>query len=95
MLLLLSAALPSFLPPAQASAVPAAAAIDTAAAPAVLLAREYDDTVDPRAYWVSEKLDGVRAIWDGKTLRFRSGRPIHAPAWFTAGLPAHPLDGEL
>ena len=44
---------------------------------------------------VSEKLDGVRAIWDGQVLRFRSGRTINAPAWFIAGLPKQPLDGEL
>jgi DNA ligase-1 len=63
--------------------------------PAVLLARDFNDAIDPRDYWISEKLDGVRALWDGKALRFRSGRLIHAPAWFTAALPAHPLDGEL
>ena len=44
---------------------------------------------------MSEKLDGVRALWDGTNLRFRSGRLIHAPAWFTAPLPTHALDGEL
>ncbi len=45
---------------------------------------------------MSEKLDGVRALWDGTTLRFRSGRTVAAPAWFTAKLPAStPLDGEL
>lgn len=64
-------------------------------APAVLLAQDFSDAADPAAYLVSEKLDGVRALWDGKTLRFRSGRTIHAPAWFTASLPPHPLDGEL
>jgi len=63
--------------------------------PAALLARDYTDAIDPRDYWVSEKLDGVRALWDGKLLHFRSGRVIHAPAWFTAGFPAHALDGEL
>ncbi|HEY4541017.1 MAG TPA: DNA ligase [Noviherbaspirillum sp.] len=66
-----------------------------APAPAVLLAQDYSSAVDPGHYWVSEKLDGVRALWDGRTLRFRSGREIHAPAWFTAGFPAHALDGEL
>ena len=40
-------------------------------------------------------VDGVRALWDGASLRFRSGRPIAAPAWFLAGLPAVALDGEL
>ncbi len=59
------------------------------------LAREAPDDVDPQGFLVSEKLDGVRALWDGQTLRFRSGRPIAAPAWFTQGLPAHALDGEL
>ena len=50
---------------------------------------------DPAGYLVSEKLDGVRAFWDGRVLRFRSGRQIAAPAWFTAALPSTPLDGEL
>ena len=63
--------------------------------PAILLANVYRGQVDPGLYLVSEKLDGVRAIWDGKVLSFRSGRPIHAPDWFVAGLPQQPLDGEL
>lgn len=64
-------------------------------APALLLALNYSNKFDPGAYLVSEKLDGVRAVWDGRQLRFRSGRIIHAPAWFTAGFPKHALDGEL
>ncbi len=58
-------------------------------------ASNWDVQLDPSLYLVSEKLDGVRAIWDGAALRFRSGRPIAAPAWFLAGLPAQALDGEL
>lgn len=58
-------------------------------------ASDWDAQLDPSLYLVSEKLDGVRAIWDGAALRFRSGRPIAAPAWFLAGLPAQALDGEL
>jgi DNA ligase-1 len=50
---------------------------------------------DPNPYLVSEKFDGVRAFWDGQSLRFRSGLPIAAPDWFIAGLPKTPLDGEL
>lgn len=61
----------------------------------LLLAQNYSDKFDPSNYLASEKLDGVRALWDGKQLRFRSGRAIHAPAWFTAGFPNHALDGEL
>lgn len=67
----------------------------TGSAPAILLAQNYSDKYDPADYLLSEKLDGVRALWDGKNLRFRSGRMIHAPAWFTAALPSHALDGEL
>lgn len=62
--------------------------------PGMVLAERYAHE-EPVNYWVSEKLDGVRAYWDGRQLRFRSGRPIPAPEWFTAVLPEHPLDGEL
>lgn len=66
-----------------------------AEAPAILLAEVYRNQVDVTKYLVSEKLDGVRAIWDGQTLRFRSGKAINAPIWFIAGLPKRALDGEL
>ena len=65
------------------------------AADGVLLAKSAPANIDPAGYLVSEKLDGVRALWDGKVLRFRSGRLIATPAWFTAKLPETPLDGEL
>lgn len=61
----------------------------------VMLATPWPIQRDPSDYWVSEKLDGVRALWDGQALRFRSGRPIAAPSWFTAALPPEALDGEL
>ena len=63
--------------------------------PDLLLARQYRAGVDVSAYWVSEKLDGVRAIWDGRQLRFRSGNRVPAPGWFIEALPEQPLDGEL
>jgi DNA ligase-1 len=86
-LLLLSAALP--LP------VRAVATNSEYAAPALLLAQNYSAKFDPSLYLLSEKLDGVRAYWDGSNLRFRSGRLIYAPPWFSAALPAQALDGEL
>ena len=61
----------------------------------VLLAVNAPVHFDPSKYLISEKLDGVRALWDGITLRFRSGRTIAAPVWFLAKLPKTPLDGEL
>lgn len=65
------------------------------AAPEILLANVYRNEIDPAPYLVSEKLDGVRAIWDGQSLKTRSGRLIKAPAWFVDALPAMALDGEL
>lgn len=59
------------------------------------LAMEAEPGMDPTGWLVSEKLDGVRALWDGAQLRFRSGRLIAAPAWFLAALPPAALDGEL
>ncbi len=66
---------------------------DSAAEP--LLATVYGPHIDPACYLVSEKYDGVRGLWDGQTLRFRSGRTVPAPRWFTEQLPRLPLDGEL
>ena len=63
--------------------------------PALLLANIWQENLDVRDYWVSEKLDGVRAYWNGEKLVSRSGYVIHTPAWFTAGFPERALDGEL
>jgi DNA ligase-1 len=81
---------------ASLTQLPAASA-KTSASPKdlVLLAKNAPSGIDPEGYLVSEKLDGVRAVWDGKALRFRSGRVVAAPAWFTAKLPKIALDGEL
>ena len=61
----------------------------------VILANTYEQGIDISQYWQSEKLDGVRAIWNGKTLTTRNGRLIVAPSWFTQPLPNVPLEGEL
>lgn len=50
---------------------------------------------DVTGWWVSIKMDGVRAIWTGTRLLTRHGKELKAPAWFTAGLPNMRLDGEL
>ena len=77
-------------------ALPAlAASAGEAGAPPLLLANAYREDVALDRYWVSEKLDGVRAYWDGERLRSRKGNPINAPPWFVAHFPRVPLDGEL
>src|SRR5580704_5832962 len=64
-------------------------------APPLLLAESWDGSADPAGWLMSEKLDGVRAYWDGKQFISRQGNLYHAPVWFCAGLPSLPLDGEL
>lgn len=66
----------------------------TALAPPLLLAHRWEDQ-DPTGWWLSEKLDGVRAYWDGKQFISRLGNSYLAPDWFIEHLPEFPLDGEL
>ena len=68
---------------------------DENAGPPLLLAESWDNAADLSDWWMSEKLDGVRAFWDGKQFLSRQGNLYHAPAWFLEGLPEAPLDGEL
>lgn len=74
---------------------PAMAQTPAANAPALMLAKVYHPGIDLSDYWVSEKYDGLRGYWDGQHLFTRGGERVVAPAWFTAGWPSTPLDGEL
>ncbi len=60
-----------------------------------MLARVFHSSVHVTEYWVSEKLDGVRARWDGQQLITRGGTILNAPKWFIEGFPNTVLDGEL
>lgn len=76
------------------TAVGGAVVKDTA--PPLLLAHKWDGLEDPTGWWVSEKLDGVRAWWNGEEIISRLGNTYHAPEWFKALLPKGVvLDGEL
>ena len=49
-----------------------------------------------KGWLMSEKLDGVRAIWTGSEFISRNGNRFFAPDWFTSQLPKGiVLDGEL
>lgn len=74
---------------------PLVRADQAATATQVQLALVWPHAQSPQGFLVSEKLDGVRAVWDGQVLRFRSGRVIAAPPWFLLALPKLALDGEL
>lgn len=69
--------------------------VPSGGASAVQLAMPWPPGRSPQGFGVSEKFDGVRAVWDGQVLRFRSGRVIAAPTWFLSALPRVALDGEL
>ena len=63
--------------------------------PPVLLAQKWEPHIDVTGWWLSEKLDGVRAYWDGARFLSRLGNEFLAPPWFVESLPETPLDGEL
>jgi len=62
--------------------------------PELLLLKTYKEQ-NITGWVMSEKLDGIRAYWDGKKLISRGGKRIHAPAWFTKDYPPFEIDGEL
>ena len=64
------------------------------AAPPLMLAEEYNNQ-NVQGWAASEKLDGVRAYWDGKKLISRQGYAFAPPPGFTRNFPPYPLDGEL
>lgn len=64
------------------------------AKPELMLLEELKDQ-NVSGWLMSEKMDGVRAYWDGHKLISRGGVELAAPAWFTEGFPPFAVDGEL
>lgn len=65
---------------------------------ALMLAHPWDlkGSKSPEGMWASEKLDGVRAHWDGSRMWSRTGKEYSPPEWWKARLPRDvQLDGEL
>jgi DNA ligase-1 len=56
---------------------------------------EWDSSVDPTGWWVSDITDGVRAYWNGQKLLLSNGKEVSAPLEFLNHLPKVPLDGVL
>jgi DNA ligase-1 len=62
----------------------------------LMKAKDYnEEEVDPKGWWVSEKLDGVRAFWDGNKFWTQSGIEMKAPREYIRDMPRTALDGEL
>ncbi len=59
-----------------------------------MLAKEYQHQ-DVSGWLMSEKLDGVRAYWDGKQLISRQGNVFRPSSEFTQDFPPFAMDGEL
>lgn len=60
----------------------------------LLLLSEFKDQ-NVSGWLASEKLDGVRAYWDGENLLSRQGKKLNTPLSFTKNFPKFALDGEL
>lgn len=62
----------------------------------VLLAQSWDGVQNITGWLMSEKLDGLRAYWDGEQFRSRQNNVFSTPEWYREQMPkgVH-LDGEL
>jgi DNA ligase-1 len=56
--------------------------------PGLTLANVYQKGMPLDGYWISKKLDGVRAYWTGERFLSCGGHEYRAPGWFTIGFPA-------
>ena len=61
----------------------------------LLFLNKYSEDINVTSWYMSEKLDGVRAYWDGEKLISRNGKFFKAPKFFTKDFPKIELDGEL
>ncbi len=56
---------------------------------------EWDESFDPKGWWISTKFPGTRVYWNGKLLKTKYGKVIDAPSDLLLKLPAVPLEGVL
>jgi DNA ligase-1 len=62
----------------------------------VMLAKNYTPDIDPSGYYLSEKLDGIRAVYHDGEYISRTNKPFYAPKWFSDHYPSNIVfDGEL
>ncbi|WP_394132159.1 DNA ligase [Shewanella maritima] len=59
------------------------------------LATQYQTIDNVNDFLVSEKLDGIRGVWNGQQLLTKNGNVINAPNWFIAQMPEIAVEGEL
>ncbi|MEW6429393.1 MAG: DNA ligase [Thermodesulfobacteriota bacterium] len=66
-----------------------------AALPQLMLAESDDGSGDVSGWLMSEKLDGVRGLWDGTRLLSKNGLPFSPPAAFIENFPDFAIEGEI
>lgn len=55
----------------------------------------WDISMNPEGWWMSEKYDGIRLYWNGEEFFSRQGKQIKVPDFIKNNLPKEALDGEL
>ena len=50
--------------------------------PELFLLKKYQEDMNVSGWYMSEKLDGVRAYWDGENLISRNGKVFNVPLFF-------------
>ena len=63
--------------------------------PELFLLNNYSDDINVTSWYMSEKLDGIRAYWNGRNLISRNGKIFQAPKFFIKNFPKIELDGEI
>jgi len=60
-----------------------------------MIPKDWYISQDPKGWWLSKKIQGLRAFWDGYQLYSSQGRKLKLPNYFIQDWPITPLDGEL
>jgi DNA ligase-1 len=60
-----------------------------------MLAVKFNPKYNVDGWIATEKIDGIRGLWNGRTMRTRSGKIVTLPTRLKRVLPRVPLDGEL
>jgi DNA ligase-1 len=61
----------------------------------VMTATEWNDSMDPTGWYMTEKYDGMRLYWNGSQFFTRQGTRVPVPESVASQMPSIALDGEL
>lgn len=61
-----------------------------------MTATEWEESMDPTGWVMTEKYDGMRLYWDGSDFFTRQGKKVSVPEHIKSEMPTNiSLDGEL